>query len=160
MFNKLKHKLQTYIASEHSPTQLALAFCIGNYIAFSPFIGFHGLMALVISWLSGLNFPIMFAAAYGINNLLTAVPIYASDYILGYWITHTLFHLNLDFLTPWWLEQFQHFCHTKIGMPFPCIWSFLIGGNVLGILTSIGLYPIMKHCFKKLKNAHENNNPK
>lgn len=151
MFSTLKQKLLCAITTEQSSSRLALAFCIGNYIAFSPFIGFHGLMAIVFSWLSGLNFAIMFAAAYGINNLATAIPIYGADYFFGYWLTHTILHADLNFLNPWWLINFHIFCQNKIGIPLPCMWSFLIGGNVLGIITSIALYPLCKYMFDTLK---------
>ena len=150
MIKKVLSYLKKFVYQERSPQKLAISFCIGNYIAFSPFIGLHTVMVFIAAWLFSLNFPVTFAEAYGINNLWTAVPIYTADYIFGYWLVHKVIHLNGLLYNPHWFNLMCQFFEQKLGLVKPCIWSFLIGGNLLGILTSIILYPFMVKLFSKL----------
>ncbi|MEX0940342.1 MAG: DUF2062 domain-containing protein [Candidatus Babeliales bacterium] len=142
--------LKKYVYEERSPHKLALSFCIGSYIAFSPFLFFHTIMVFAGVWLFQLNFPITLTAAYGINNPWTAIPIYMIDYIFGYWILHKLLHIKVVTIFPEWMSYLNYFFEYKLGLPQPCIWSFLIGGNLLGIILSVLLYPLMKKIFSKL----------
>ena len=150
MLNWIKKFFSRLILHEGSPNKLALSFCVGNYIAFSPFIGFHGIMAFVFSWLFRLNLAVTFATAYFVNNIWTAIPVYTADYIFGHWLVHSLFRLNVDSFTPRWMDAISLFLEQKLGLPRPCFWSFLIGGNILGIIISIALYPGMQRLFKNL----------
>ncbi len=149
---------------EKSPEKLALSFCVGNYIAFSPFIFLHTVMVFICVWLFRLNFAVTFAAAYGVNNIWTAVPIYTVDYAFGYWLMHSVAGLDLVSLNPSWMGFVHRFFELKLGLAKPCLWSFLIGGNLLGILTSVILYPPIKWIFAQFvaqvhlppKQAHAN----
>lgn len=143
--NKVKKILHNAFEQKQSMHTLALSLCIGNYIAFSPFIGLHTVMVLVSVWLFNLNMPITFAIAYGVNNPWTAIPVYALDYLIGYWIVHDIAVLELQ--NPSWMAWIEYFIQNNLNLPKPCLWSFLIGGNVLGILTSIVAYPIALKLF-------------
>jgi len=157
MVHWIKNFFSKLISHEQSPNKLAFSFCVGNYIAFSPFIGFHGIMACVFSWLFRLNLAVTFATAYFVNNIWTAIPVYTADYAFGYWLVHNIFHLNTEAFTPSWMNALSLYLEQKLGLPRPCFWSFLIGGNILGIIVSVGLYPGMQRLFNKLiQQKHEN----
>jgi len=161
-------KCKEFVLKERSPHRLALAFCLGNFIAFSPFIGLHTIMVFFCSWAFGLSLPIMLTVSMTINNIWTLVPIYAGDYIFGYWLSHTYLKLDFTFLnrllinfialTPAFIFGYIHktiiytkdFFNQSLGLPKPCLWSFLIGGNLLGLVTSLILYPIIKKLFTRL----------
>lgn len=143
MLKRIKNFFTSLFNKDQSPRQIAAAFCVGNYIAFSPFFGLHGIMVIVFSSLLSLNFGIMFAAAYGINNPWTAIPIYTADYFFGHWLVHSVLHLPAESLTPGWLDSISSTFANYTGLAKPCMVSFLIGGNLLGIITSIILYPII-----------------
>lgn len=143
MLNRIKQFFISLFAQDQSAERLSAAFCIGNYIAFSPFFGLHGIMAIACSWLFRLNFSIMFAAAYGINNPWTAIPIYATDYFFGHWLVHSVLALPTASMTPVWLDSLSHTFSEYTGFAKPCMISFLIGGNLLGIITSLLMYPII-----------------
>jgi len=93
---------------------------MGNYIAFSPFIGFHGLMAFVLSWLMGLNVAVTFATAYFVNNFWTAIPVYTADYIFGYWLIHDIFQYDVTGITPLWMTSLSELCAQKLGINNLC----------------------------------------
>src|SRR5581483_10373754 len=73
-------KLKNLADQEHCSTKLALSFCVGVYIAFSPFIGLHTVMTFIFVWLFGLNLAATFTASWLINNPWTMIPIYSTDY--------------------------------------------------------------------------------
>jgi uncharacterized protein (DUF2062 family) len=137
---KLKNILIKAIQSGSSPEQLTRSFCIGVYIAFSPFPGLHALILLAAKWIFNLNLPVLFFTV-SVNNPWTMVPFYSFDYFFGYWLVH-----NMCGLTPIWCVSL-----TKIfGAGQVCIWSFLVGGNIAGILFAFVSYPFAKVFFKKV----------
>jgi uncharacterized protein (DUF2062 family) len=148
MLGWIKNFFLKLILHEQSSRRLAISFCVGNYIAFSPFIGFHGFMAFMLSLLFDLNVAVTFATTYFVNNIWTAIPVYTADYIFGYWLVHTMFGWNFEAYTFEWMHAISFYVEQKLGMPR--LWSFLIGGNILGIIVSIALYPVMQHLFSQL----------
>ncbi len=73
MVIKLKAFLMDLALKDRSPAKLAAAFCMGVYIAFSPFPGFHTAMVFVLSWMCHLNVGVVFASSCVINNPWTMV---------------------------------------------------------------------------------------
>lgn len=149
MVKKISHYFKQFVAHEKSAQKLALSFCIGNYIAFSPFLALHTVMIFLSVWLFGLNPAVTFAVAYGVNNPWTAIPIYTIDYFFGYSILHWLLHIDTAYYTPGWVNIISNFCEQRLGIATPCFWSFFIGGNLLGFLTSLILYPFIKRIFQR-----------
>ena len=66
---------------------------------------------------------------------------YSLDYAFGYWIVHSL----LD-----WHPAFTISLEKLFGIGDICIVSFLVGGNVLGIITALVLWPVMNKFFSHL----------
>jgi uncharacterized protein len=138
------------IGSETSPRRLALSFSLGTYIAFSPFLGLHTLMVLILGWLSRLNIPVAMTAAYVVNNPWTMIPIYSAGYALGYFLLHKATSLGTLLTNPTWMHNVDNFFNQYLHMSQPCLWSFFIGGNLLGIFVAILAYPFTKPMFAKL----------
>lgn len=147
---KIKQFLQKLVSLEKSPRKLALSFCMGNYIAFSPFLFFHTAMIFIFSWLFRLNTAVTFATAYFINNPLSMTAVYTADYMVGHWLFYSILGVNPRLYNPHWIQYLNEICEKKIGIMLPCFWSFMIGGNVLAIVTSIILYPFMKIIFTRM----------
>jgi len=141
MKQKLKSLLNKALLSGCTPEQLTLSFCMGIYIAFSPFPGLHTPMMFIATYIFGLHFPTLFIAT-SINNPWTMIPFYSLDYTFGYWFVHTLLGWN-----PTWVISLA----KLFGSGTICLWSFLIGGNILGIASALICYPIMRIIFKNLK---------
>jgi uncharacterized protein (DUF2062 family) len=139
LWDKLKESFIEAMGSGKTTRELTLAFCVGIYVAFSPFPLAHAIMMVVLSWTLGLNFPIMFIAA-SINNPWTVIPFYSLDYSFGFWFVHNLLGLE----PTWVISLVKIFGYGKI-----CLWSFLIGGNVLGIVAGLICYPIAYYFFKR-----------
>jgi uncharacterized protein (DUF2062 family) len=128
------------LVSGCTPQRLSRSWCVGLYIAFSPFPGLHTVMMFACKYLFDLHFPTLFIAT-SINNPWTMAPFYYFDYECGYWIIHSLLGLNPS----WVISLAKIFGTGKI-----CIWSFFIGGNVLGICSAFIGYPITTYLFSRL----------
>ena len=141
ILQRLYMKLLTY---ERCPQRLALSCCVGIYIAFSPFVGFHTVMAFLFSWLFALNCAVMLVVSCCINNPWTMVPIYASDYVVGDWLFY-FFGIDGAQSNPTWMIAINKFIakYMSIGNGLS-LWAFLIGGNLLGCVISGTVYPILK----------------
>jgi uncharacterized protein (DUF2062 family) len=151
VLTKIKAFLKKLTLKEQDPRKLALAFCVGVYIAFSPFPGFHTLMVLASSWFLALSFPVVLAVSCLINNPWTMVPVYASGHIVGDWLCLGLFNVeSTTSWNPWWMHSINDWLTRYIDMPHISLWSFLIGGNLLGIGLAIMLYPLMLYVFKDI----------
>ncbi len=137
---KLKSIVEKALTSGTSPQKLSLSLCIGLYIAFSPFPGVHAIMMIAANYILKLNFPLLFVIT-SINNPWTMIPLYTLDYIFGHWLVHSLLGLQPSFT----ISLFNIFGGGNI-----CLWSFLVGGNILGLSAAIIAYPIVNSLFKKL----------
>lgn len=128
------------IKSGSTPEKLTLSFCVGLYIALAPFPGVHTVMMFAAKWLFGLNLPVLFFAT-SFNNPWTMIPFYSFDYVFGYWFVHSVLGWNPGMVISL----------TKIfGMGDVCLWSFLIGGNILGLFVAFLAYPFLRVLFNKL----------
>lgn len=158
----LKKFIKKLIYQERSPEKLALSFSMGTYIAFSPFLCLHTAMVFCFTWIFGLNFGVTLASSCFINNPWTMIPVYSAGYSVGYWLLHRLFDWHWVLFEPQWMGWVNGFFETTLGIAKPCLWSFLLGGNILGLLLALVLFPIMKKVFAyyvaiEFGTAYENN---
>lgn len=146
----IKSKLINLVKKERSSHWLALSFSVGAYIAFSPFVGLHTAMALALIYLFSLNSVAVFTASLLINNPWTMIPVYSVGYIFGNWLCDSVCDANTVNINPWWMNWFNEKLTCYIGLPAVSLWSFFVGGNILGILVALLLYPIMRYIFGRL----------
>ena len=74
--------LRRLFVLDDTPERIALAFALGVFLAFSPLLGLHTFLGLIVAFFFGLN---RFALLLGvfINNPWTLIPIYAAGTYLG-----------------------------------------------------------------------------
>jgi len=147
---RFKGLLSHLLKTEQCPKRLSRSFCIGTYIAFSPFIGLHSVMIISLSWLLGLELAATFAAAWLINNPWTMLPIYALGYNTGEFLLGKICGLNTAIYNPSWIEPLTTRLGSLLGLPNLSLWSFIIGGNILGLSIACLLYPLIKPIFEQL----------
>lgn len=144
MIKNLFKTLYSQLKSDlHCPHKMALSICMGIYIAFSPFIALHTVMVMLAAWLLPLNGAVMFAISNVINNPWTLIPVYGLDYLCG----QTIFYwLGIDgaALNPEWMNGINTYMQNYIALPHFSFWTFMVGGNVLGILVAVCAYPFVK----------------
>ena len=140
IIDKAKNIFKKAIMAGATPHNLTRSFCMGLYIAFSPFPGAHTVMMVATKYLFNLHFPTLFLAT-SINNPWTMIPFFSFDYAFGYWFVHSVLKWE-----PTWIISLEKF----FGVGKICVWSFLIGGNLLGIIAAILFWPVMKKLFNHL----------
>jgi len=156
IIKKLKKFFQKLVLKERSPRVLAISFCVGVFVAFSPFVGFHTLMVFVISWLFSLNLPVTFSTSFFFNNPWTMVPVYSTNYFFGEWFLRKIIGLNPISMNPSWMEPLNSMIVKYTGISGISFWSFMIGGNLLGLLISVILYPVVRVIFERMSEAISN----
>ena len=71
------------LAIDDPPERTALAFSIGVFIAFSPFLGLHTIMATAVAFMFRFNKIAIYTGTFLNNPFLTLVPIIIVSYAVG-----------------------------------------------------------------------------
>lgn len=132
MFEKIKKKFKEVLLLSDSPRKIALAFAIGVFIAFSPILGFHTIMVLLVAWLFRLNPVALFAGAF-VNNPWTFTPLYGFCLWFGIYLyggTAAFPHISWEHLS----------LLTFLGNLKPFIAPFLLGTTIVGVVFSFLSY--------------------
>ncbi|MDQ1524250.1 MAG: uncharacterized protein QOE47_2174 [Pyrinomonadaceae bacterium] len=132
------------LAVDDPPERTALAFSVGVFIAFSPFLGLHTIAATLVAFLFRFNKLAIYTGTFINNPFLTLVPIIAASYALGALIMGrplSLPEAGLRLLqephlltAAYWRELFTHL--WDIVLPFS------VGGMALSIVCSLAAYPV------------------
>jgi uncharacterized protein (DUF2062 family) len=79
-------RIREVVKLNDPPHKLALAFAIGVFVAFSPWIGLHIISCLFFAWIFRVSKFVVLTATF-VNNPWTMVPIYAFNLWFGVYIT-------------------------------------------------------------------------
>ena len=139
-----KDPIKKLLHIEDTPERTALAYAVGIFLGFSPFLGFHTLGGLAIAFLFGLNRVAILLGVWT-NTPWWIVPNYmiaawAGMRVTGFWIDGTtlkeILRLGLDggFMRPdFW---------NRIASQWGLFLSFNIGSLILCTLLSFLAYPL------------------
>jgi uncharacterized protein (DUF2062 family) len=132
------------LAVDDPPERTALAFSIGIFIAFSPFLGLHTIMATLIAFLFRFNKIAIYTGTFVNNPFLTLVPIIAASYALGALLMGRPLSLPEE---GWRLLREPHLLNGDYWRQlFTHLWDivlpFSIGGMVLSVVCSLAAYPV------------------
>ena len=132
------------LALDDPPERTALAFSVGVFIAFSPFLGLHTIMATVLAFAFRFNKVAVYAGTLVNNPFLTLVPIILASYAVGAFLTGKPLALPESGLAllrdphlltgSYWRALFEQFW----GVLLP----FTVGGTVLSVVCSLAAYPV------------------
>ena len=132
------------LAIDDPPERTALAFSIGVFIAFSPFLGLHTIAATLVAFLFRFHKIAIFAGTFLNNPFLTLVPIIIASYALGALLLGQPMRIpeegielikNPRLLTgDYYRELFGHSWHL--------IKPFTLGATVLSVVCSLAAYPL------------------
>jgi len=139
----MKDLIKKLLHIEDTPERTALAYSIGVFLGFSPFLGFHTLAGLVISFLFGLN---RVAVVLGVwtNTPWWMIPYYTVATWVGMRITgfriekvilKKLFQMEID------REFMSSDFWSRIASQWGLLLSFMIGSLILAVLLSLIAYP-------------------
>jgi uncharacterized protein (DUF2062 family) len=149
----LRATFRRLLAIDDPPERTALAFSVGVFIAFSPFLGLHTIMATLLAVLFRFNKIAIYTGTFVNNPFLTLVPIILASYgtgafLLGRPLSLPPEHLALlkepHLLTAgYWRKLFGH--------SWDVLLPFSIGGLTLSAVCSLLAYPLT---LRLLRRAH------
>ena len=132
------------LAIDDPPERTALAFSVGVFIAFSPLLGLHTIIATVIAFLFRFNKVAIYLGSYVNNPFLTLVPIIVGSYALG----AVLLGRPLR-MPPEGIELLKN-PHLLTGAYYRQVFAqswyvvapFALGATILSVVCSAATYPI------------------
>ena len=132
------------LAVDDPPERTALAFSVGVFIAFSPFLGLHTLMATALAFAFRFNKIAIYTGTFINNPFLTLVPIIVASYAVGALLMGRPVSLPAGALellkephlltAAYWRQLFDHLWDVVV--------PFSVGGTVLSVVCSLAAYPV------------------
>jgi uncharacterized protein (DUF2062 family) len=149
MNQRLRQVLQVLLHVEDTPHRTALAFGVGVLIAFSPFLGIHMGIALVVAFLFRLNRVAILFGTY-LNNPWTIAPIYLAGTSLGC----LLFGVSNDGLEAidWELTGAAFRENLWVTLR-PYLWPFIVGNTLLGAACGLVGYVLLRRFLERRAKA-------
>jgi uncharacterized protein (DUF2062 family) len=150
----LRPLLQRLLRIEDTPKRTALAFSIGVFLGFSPYLGFHTLLGIAIAVVFRLNRLAVLLGVWS-NTPWFLIPFYTFATWVGMQLTgvridlasfRELFQLGVE--GGFWSSLFWSRLAGQRGI----LLSFLIGSNLLALLLSLAAYPLSLKWIRLLRN--------
>ncbi len=132
------------LALDDPPERTALAFSIGVFIAFSPFLGLHTITATLIAFLFRFNKIAIYSGTFINNPFLTLVPIIIVSYALGALVLGRPLSISaegIELLKSPHLLSGNYYRQLFI-QSWHIVWPFTVGATLLSIICSLLSYPL------------------
>ena len=140
----LRAAFRRLLAIDDPPERTALAFSIGVFIAFSPFLGLHTIMATLVAFIFRFNKVAIYAGTFINNPFLTLVPIIVVSYAVGALVLGRPMGIPPEgvellknpriFTSEYYREIFVHSRYI--------VEPFAVGGTILSVVCSLVAYPL------------------
>ena len=139
------------LALDDPPERTALAFSIGVFIAFCPFLGLHTILATLVAFLFRFNKIAIYSGTFINNPFLTLVPIIVASYAIGALLLGRPVRIpeeGLALLTdphPFSSEYYRKLFRES----WQIVWPFTVGATVLSVVCSLIAYPVTSWLLRK-----------
>ena len=133
------------LAIDDPPERTALAFSIGVFIAFSPFLGLHTIMATALAFLFRFNKIAIYTGTFVNNPFLTLVPIIIASYAVGAFILGRPLRIpdeGLELLKNPRLFTGDYYRMLFVQSWSNVVWPFSVGAMALSVVCSLLAYPL------------------
>ena len=146
------------LAIDDPPERTALAFSIGVFIGFSPFLGLHTILATLLAFLFRFNKIAIYTGTFINNPFLTLVPIIIASYAIGAFILGRPLRIPDE-----GLELLKHprlFTGDYYRLIFvqssSIVWTFAVGAMVLSVICSLLAYPLTLRALRIYRSSRSN----
>ncbi|MEP6819865.1 MAG: DUF2062 domain-containing protein [bacterium] len=143
------------LALDDPPERTALAFSLGVFIAFSPFLGLHTILATSIAFLFRFNKVAIYSGTFINNPFLTLVPIIIASYAVGAFILGRPLRIPAA-----GVELLRHphlltaaYYSKLFRESWDIVWPFTIGGLTLSVVCSLIAYPVTSSLLRAKQRA-------
>lgn len=148
------------LAIDDPPERTALAFSIGIFIAFSPFLGLHTILATLLAFLFRFNKIAIYTGTFVNNPFLTLVPIILVSYAVGAFLLGRPLRIPQE-----GVELLKHpaiFSGAYYRQIFSQSWylvePFAIGGMILSVICSAVAYPLTLRALRSYHSRRHRHN--
>ena len=132
------------LAIDDPPERTALAFSLGVFVAFSPFLGLHTILATLIAFVFRFNKVAVYSGTFINNPFFTLVPIIIASYAIGAFILGRPLRIPQA-----GVELLRHphpltasYYHQIFQESWDIVWPFSIGAMTLSVVCSLIAYPV------------------
>jgi uncharacterized protein len=132
------------LAIDDPPERTALAFSIGVFIAFSPFLGLHTIAATLVAFLFRFNKVAIYAGTFLNNPFLTLVPIIILSYGLGALVLGRPLRIpaeGVELIKNPRLFSTDYY-HQIFIQSWYVVEPFALGATLLSVICSVLAYPL------------------
>ena len=154
----LRATFRRLLALDDPPERTALAFSIGVFIAFSPFLGLHTILATLIAFLFRFNKIAIYAGTF-VNNPLLLVPIIVASYAVGAFFLGRPLRIpaaGVELLKSPHLLTANYY-QQVFSEGWHIVWPFSIGGLMLSVICSLIAYPVTSSLLRAHRRAKATN---
>jgi len=140
----LRAAFRRLLAIDDPPERTALAFSIGVFIAFSPFLGLHTIMATFIAFVFKFNKIAIYTGTFLNNPPLTLVPIIIASYAVGAFFLGKPLEIpaeGLELLKNPHLFSGDYYRRLFVES-LTILEPFALGGMILSVVCSVLAYPL------------------
>ena len=152
----LRATFRRLLALDDPPERTALAFSLGVFIAFSPFLGLHTILATLIAFLFRFNKVAIYSGTFINNPFLTLVPIIIASYAIGAFVLGRPLRIPAT-----GVELLRHphlltagYYHKIFRESWDIVWPFSIGGLTLSVVCSLIAYPVTSSLLRAQRRAN------
>ena len=153
----LRSTFRRLLTLDDPPERTALAFSIGVFIAFSPFLGLHTIMATLVAFLFRFNKIAVYSGTFINNPVLTLVPIIIASYAIGAFILGKPLRIpaeGIDLLKEPHLLTGDYY-RKLFREGWQIVWPFSVGAMALSIVCSLIAYPVTSWLLRTRKARKE-----
>ena len=143
------------LAIDDPPERTALAFSIGVFIAFSPFLGLHTIMATALAFIFRFNKIAIYTGTFINNPFLTLVPIIIVSYGVGAFILGRPLSIpdeGLELLKNPRLFSGDYYRLLFVQSWNNIVWPFSVGASALSVVCSLLAYPLTLRALRAYQN--------
>jgi uncharacterized protein (DUF2062 family) len=154
----IRKAFRRLLAIDDPPERTALAFSIGVFIAFSPFLGLHTIMATIIAFAFKFNKIAIYAGAYINNPFLTLIPIIILSYAVGAFFLGrplTIPAEGVELLKSPDLLSGAYY-RRLVEQSRSIVEPFAVGGMVLSVVCSALAYPLTLRALRAYRRRKSN----
>ncbi len=142
------------LAIDDPPERTALAFSVGIFIAFSPFLGLHTILATLLAFFFRFNKIAIYSGTFVNNPFLTLVPIILGSYAVGALILGRPLRMpseGVELLKHPHLFSVDYYRRVFV-QSWDLVKPFAIGGMALAVVCSLLAYPLTLRVLRIYRN--------
>ncbi len=144
------------LAIDDPPERTALAFSIGVFIAFSPFLGLHTILATIVAFVFKFNKIAIYSGTFINNPILTLVPIIIVSYAVGAFLMGRPIKIpdeGVELLKSPDIFSGDYYKQLFV-QSWNIVWPFSIGGMVLSVVCSVVAYPLTLRALRAYRSRN------